>query len=204
MIDLLAFIRSLREDKYPLYIASLRKLIRWCFALDNYNYSRWLSVHIYDLLALPQNSPQLHKFFMDRYFTFQKTDRQFSRMGLDEIHEQNNVVMKGVSGATSSLNKVDESSLARWGLCIHGLASVVSEYEFEENDMNSPHEAQRHHEDSVAFQTSFTTNFNCLEKAASSNTFMLERLTVLNNHDKGKFNDSVFEDIKIIETEGEK
>ena len=33
---------------------------------------------------------------------------------------------------------------------------------------------------------------------------MLEKLTVLYNHDKAKFNDGVFEDIKIIETEGEK
>ena len=50
---------------------------------------------------------------MDGYFTFQKTDRQFSLMGLDQIHEQNNAVMKGMGGATSSLNKFDESSLAR-------------------------------------------------------------------------------------------
>ena len=78
---------------------------------------------------------------MDGYFTFQKTDHQFSLMGLDEINEQNDAVIKGMGGATSSLNKVDESSLARWGLCIHELASTVSEYEFEENNMNSPHEA---------------------------------------------------------------
>ena len=78
---------------------------------------------------------------MDGYFTFQKTDHQFSLMGLDQINEQNNGVIKGMGGATSSLNKVDESSLARWGLCIHELASTVSEYEFEENNRNSPHEA---------------------------------------------------------------
>ena len=70
---------------------------------------------------------------MDGYFTFQKTDRQFSLMGLDQIHEQKNGVMKGMGGATSSLNKADESSLARWGLCVHELASIVSEYEFEVN-----------------------------------------------------------------------
>ena len=111
MIDLLVLIRSLRKGKYP-YIASLRKLIRWYFALDHYNYARWLSVHIYDLLALPQNLPQLHRFFMDRYFTFQKTDCQVLLMGLDsrQIHQQNNAVMKGMGGATSSLKKVDESS----------------------------------------------------------------------------------------------
>ena len=33
---------------------------------------------------------------------------------------------------------------------------------------------------------------------------MLEKLTILSNHDKTNFNDRVFEDIKIIETEGEK
>ena len=70
--------------------------------------------------------------------------------------------------------------------------------------MNSLHEAQSHHEYSEVFQTRFTANVNCLEKAAISNTFMLEKLTVLNNHDKGKFSDSVFEDIKTIETEGGK
>ena len=204
MIDVLVFIQSLREGKYPLYIASLRKLIRWYFALDHYNYGRWLSVHIYDLLTLPQYWPQLHKFFMDGYFIFQKTDRQFSLMVLHQIHEQNNAVMEAMGGGISSLNKVDESSLARWGLCIHELASIVNEYEFEENDMNSQHEAQCHHEDPVPFQKRFTTDVNCLEKTVISNPFMFEKLTVLFNHDKVTFNDRVFEDIKIIETEGEK
>ena len=103
-------------------------------------------------MALTQNFPQLHKLFIDGYFTFKKPNRQFSLMGLDQIHEQNNAVMKGMGGATPSLNKADESSLVRCGLCIHKLASIVSEYQFEENNMNSPHEAQGHHEDSVAFQ----------------------------------------------------
>ena len=61
------------------------------------------------------------------YFILQKNDRQFSLMGLDHIHEQNYNVMKGMSGETSSLNKADESSLARWALWIHKLASIVSE-----------------------------------------------------------------------------
>ena len=97
--------------------------------------------------------------------------------------------MKVMVGATSSLNKVDESSLARWGICIHELASIVSEYEFEENDMSSPRDAQRHHEDSVVFQKRFTSDVNCFEKAVISNPFKLEKLAVLSNHDKEKFND---------------
>ena len=70
--------------------------------------------------------------------------------------------------------------------------------------MNSLHEAQLHHEDSVAFQKRFITDVTCPEKAVITNSFMLEKLNVLNNHDKAKFDNSVFEDIKIIETKGEK
>ena len=125
-------------------------------------------------------------------------------MGLDQIHAQNNFVMKGMGGATPTLNKVDESSLARWGLSIHELASIVTEYEFEENDMNNPHEEQRYHEGTVVFQKLFTTDVNCLQKAVISNPFILEKLTALHNHDNTKFTDRVFEDIKINETEEEK
>ena len=56
----------------------------------------------------------------------------------------------------------------------------------------------------VVFQKRFTTDVNCLEKVVISKLFILEKLTVLNNHDKAKFNDRVFENIKIIETKGEK
>ena len=70
--------------------------------------------------------------------------------------------------------------------------------------MNSPRKAQCRKKDSVAFQKRFATDLNCLEKTAISNPFMLEELTVLNNHDKAKFDNSISEDIKIFETDGEK
>ena len=87
---------------------------------------------------------------------------------------------------------------------MHELASFASEYEFEENDLNSSHEAQRHQDVFVVFQERFTTDVGCLKKAAIGNPFMLEKLAVVNNHNKSKFNESVFEDMKIIEAEGEK
>ena len=68
--------------------------------------------------------------------------------------------------------------------------------------MNRRHKARRHYEDSVTFQKRFTTDVNCLWEAVISNPFILEKRTALNNHDKTKFNDSVFENVKIIETEG--
>ena len=202
MIDVLVFIRSIREGKFLLYVTILRKLIRWTFALDHYNYARWLSVHIYDLLALPQYSPQLYDSFIEGHFTFKKSERNFSLMGLDQVHEQNNAVMKGMGGVSSLLTREDESAVAKWGLCVHELASIVQDFEFdEENDFGA--DPEKHHEDTLAFQKRFSSDVGRLEKAIITNPFKLEKLTVLNN-EEASFNTSVTEDLRVISEEGEK
>ena len=63
------------------------------------------------------------------YFSFQKTNRKFSRMALDQIHDQNNKDIKGVSGATNLLNRVDNSGLSRWELCGPDLVGLAAEFE---------------------------------------------------------------------------
>ena len=109
MMDTLVLIRSILEGNFLLYQVTLRKLVRWYFALDKFNYARWIAVQLYDFLVLPQYSPELYESFLQGYFTFQKTPTQFSLMGLDQIHEQNNDIIKGTGGAVPYLNKEDES-----------------------------------------------------------------------------------------------
>ena len=58
-INILIFIRSIREGNFSLYISSLRNFVKWYFALDHYNYARWISVHLFDLLSLEKTSPHL-------------------------------------------------------------------------------------------------------------------------------------------------
>ena len=45
-------------------------------------------------------------------------------MVLDQVHEQNNELIKGVGGASRFLNREDESALLRWELCGSELASA--------------------------------------------------------------------------------
>ena len=47
------------------------------------------------------------------FFSFTKTKCPFSQIALDQVHEQNNKIIKGVGGATSLLNTQDESVLIR-------------------------------------------------------------------------------------------
>ena len=51
---------------------------------------------------------------MRGHFSFLKTHREFSRIATDQVHEQNNKIIKGSGGATSLLNKSDASALIRW------------------------------------------------------------------------------------------
>ena len=60
--------------------------------------------------------------------SFQKTNRQFARMALDQIHEQNNKVIKGVSGGTNLLNRADDSGLSRWELCGPDLGRLITKW----------------------------------------------------------------------------
>ncbi len=77
------------------YVQRLREMVRWCFALDHPNYSRWLAVHIRDMESLPKNLKEELK----QGWTFMNTSRQFSIMLLDQAHEQHNAIVKGSGGA---------------------------------------------------------------------------------------------------------
>ena len=43
-IHILIYIRSIREGNFKLHVQTLRKLLKWFFIFDRYNYARWLIV----------------------------------------------------------------------------------------------------------------------------------------------------------------
>ena len=48
-------------------------------------------------------------------------------MGLDQMHQQNNNLIKSYGGASDLLNKVDDSALIRWETCSSDIACVILE-----------------------------------------------------------------------------
>ena len=51
-------------------------------------------------------------------------------MHLDQIHEQNNKLIKRCGGASDLLNKVDDSALIRWETCSPDIARDFSRHFF--------------------------------------------------------------------------
>ena len=202
MLNLLIFVRSIREGNFLLYVSSLRHIVKWYFALDHYHYARWIAVHLHDLVSLPQTSPYLYNCFLDGYFAFQKSDRKCSLMGIDQAHEQNNAVIKGMGGAVPFVNKEDESALARWELCLHELSLIVTEYEGVGEPEGQSSDPLSHHEDSQRFQEIFSKDVTHLKEVTLTNPFKMDKLTVL-NQETASFNDSIIEDIQRLSKCGE-
>ena len=97
MLNLLIFVRSVMEGNFSLHASSLKKVVKWCYACDHYNHVCWVTVQLYGLVILPFTLPYLYKCFSDGYFAFQTSSRWgLSLMGIDQAHEQNNVVIEGM------------------------------------------------------------------------------------------------------------
>ena len=49
-------------------------------------------------------------------------------MGLDQLHEQNNRVLKGICEATNLFNSADDVALSYWALLAHMMAEFDCQY----------------------------------------------------------------------------
>ena len=75
------------------------------------------TAHLFDLMNLSIVHPDVHEQAINGCYSYKKTNHQFSRITLDQMHEQNNAVIKGKGGVTDLLNRPSESGLIRWGTC---------------------------------------------------------------------------------------
>ena len=107
-------------------------------------------------MTLSSACPDVYKSFMEGNFSFRKTNRVFSKIAIDQVHEQNNDLIKNNGGATHLLNRADSVSLEKWEITTPQLTRLISE--FEDNFFINPNKASGHHEDTPSFQKRFSTD----------------------------------------------
>lgn len=126
-LTILALIRSFREANFALYCEALSELIPYFFANNNFNYARWLPIHLRDMMCLQRRHPEVAEEFRNGNFVVHKSCRNFSAMAIDQAHEQANAVIKGDGGAIGVTE--DPSALRRWMVAGPEVSRLVSEYE---------------------------------------------------------------------------
>lgn len=159
-ITLLLFIRSFREGNFQLYIESLSQIVAWMFALDHTHYSRWLPVHIHDMVQLSQKHPATLAEFEAGKFTVHKTKNKFSAIAIDQCHEQNNAIIKQSGGAIGlTTNPI---ALRRWMVAGPEVLRIASEFENCALGMQAESTDHCHHEQHAAVQATFITEVGSL------------------------------------------
>ena len=83
--------------------------------------------------------PDIYENFNKGFFTFQKSENQFSQMALDQVHKQNNRTTKSCGGATGLVNNIEEPALIWWKTCGPELARIIHKFE-ESMKLETPEE----------------------------------------------------------------
>ena len=119
----------------------------WITALDHQHYARNVPIHLRDLATLEERHPALFVEFVEGKFVGQKTDRKFSKLPLDQMHEQLNDYLKNESGTVGNLD--DPRTVRREQVARPEMVRLISEIE-DNLQSNTTHHEQYH-----GFQTKF-------------------------------------------------
>ena len=109
-------------------------------------------------------------------------------------------MVKGVSGATHLLNRIDGSALSGWELSGPDLARLINEFE-DKVDRHSDGAERKHHEDDAQFQLTFFKDVQKTVGGMQCNPFEMEKLTAINNITTTS-NENVYLDLSMLEAKG--
>jgi hypothetical protein len=158
-LQLMIFVRSIREGDFHLYIDALATLVPWFFSLDHTHYARWIPVHLRDMMRLKGQHPNVYAEFLAGNFTVKKTARPFSAIAIDQAHEQNNGAIKGDGGAVGLTE--NPSALRRWMVCGPEMARLIGEFE-SSMEGNQKTSNLLHHEQTPQAQRDFLKDVKSL------------------------------------------
>ena len=72
-LAVLIYIRAIREADFELYVDALTQIVPWFFALDQIHYTRWIPLHLRDMVTLKDVHPTVFAEFMKGNFVVKKT-----------------------------------------------------------------------------------------------------------------------------------
>ena len=145
------FVCSVKDPNFLNYVDILRSMMPWFLTLDHTNYSRWMTAYINDIPSLPCDS-ELYQEFIKGKFTVNKSGRNFSSMGEDQVHEQHNKVIKEDGGCVGLFAN---TCAILWAISSPFIIELLNNETVNHDDLNA-----NHHEDNDAYEKRFVLIVN--------------------------------------------
>ena len=191
------FEKSTRLGLFDLYKETLGHLMAWVFSLDHIHYERCLSIHLRDMCTLEEQHPGVYAEFLQGNFVGQKTKKAFSKLALDQMHEQLIATLKGDGGVIG----VTENANALRRQLVSGPEQSRLIQEFELNVIGKDF---KHHEQYPQFQTNFKVNVDDLVESFEEmgNPFLEDSGDLIQLHTSIVMPPEVIKSIEAAETVG--
>ena len=109
----------------------------WVFALDHTHYARNLPIHLRDMVTLEERHPAIYVEFKNGNFMGQKSQRSFSMIPRDQMHEQLIDWLKNSAGVMENLD--DPHTVRREQVVRPEMARLVTEIEGPKESDNKMH-----------------------------------------------------------------
>ncbi len=142
IMQLLAFIKSVRTGDWILHLESLELFTKYFFAHDLLNYARMIPIYIAEMGSLKESSPEVYEEFVNGNWVVNKnSEAPFCAVGADTALEHVNRSMK-VTGGLIGITQ-NPSARAKFFLIAPELARLAGEAK-EMAGMNSKTQTKHH------------------------------------------------------------
>ena len=175
-LNILMVVRSFREGNIYLLLASLKKALELCFALDHYNYARWLSVFVQDLEMASVNHPDDNNVFKDisNHLSVRSTNSQFNGVAYDQKHENNNKHIKSTGGYIDLVNREDKAHMRKLEICLPEVLQYLENCEGKKSKT-------KHKEQSDLFSSRFLKDCKTILDHMTTNPFSEDNFKKINS-----------------------
>ena len=94
------FVPSLRDT---LYVQVIDEVCDYAFMFNQTHYTRWLPIHVKDMVEFEWKHPDIYKEFLNGNFLVQKSRKHISLIPKYHSYEQTTKVMKSDGGISTSM-----------------------------------------------------------------------------------------------------
>lgn len=121
---LLEYIRAERTACWSLHLEATSRMLPYLFAVNHFNYARWVTVYLADMHLLPETAPEVYQQFQDGKHAVRRSPTAFSSvwsdMGLEQTVNRDLKCKGGIVGFS-----LKPMTVARWFLTAHERAAIT-------------------------------------------------------------------------------